>query len=446
MIKTGTITFHAPDNCGAFFQAYALQQVLTNRLHVSNQIIDYRSAALAEKYGLLSNMKGMRGVGRSFLALAFWLPLEKRKRLFEQCRKQYLNMTFRCESRSTVIEQAQSFDVMICGSDQIWNCDLKDYSDIYFLPGVKKKISYAASLGKSLSQEKEKCLIEYLPCFSAVSFREPEGAAFARGIIGEEQMAVTLDPTLLLEKEDYLKLFTKKGSKDKYIFLYTVIMSESILQTAEHLSKNLSMPVIMMLTGNSIHSAWRAKKHGISVQIVAGPKEFLSLIENASLVITNSFHGTAFSIIFNKQFYCVREIQNGAMVPEHRLDGLLNMFGLSSRNVTVESSKGLKDDASIDWGDRNDLLRRERKKCIEWLGNMINFAASRETVPVSDDKSHCCGCGACSVSCPQKAITMVADDEGFYYPYVFKDKCVSCGICKSVCAFNADQQKSGFKG
>lgn len=154
MIKTGTITFHAPDNCGAFLQAYALQQVLIKQLHVSNQIIDYRSASQNDIYGLMSKMKGIRGVGKNILALVFWIPLRGRRKLFEKCRKKYLDMTPLCHSKSAVLAQSQDFDVVICGSDQIWNCDLEDYTDIYFLPGVLKKISYAVSLGKSISQKK----------------------------------------------------------------------------------------------------------------------------------------------------------------------------------------------------------------------------------------------------------------------------------------------------
>lgn len=230
-----------------------------------------------------------------------------------------------------------------------------------------------------------------MPGFSTVSFREKEGADLAGDIIEHAKIVVTLDPTLLLVREEYCKLVKGNSAKGRYIFLYTVIMSESTLEIAEHISKKLSLPVEMLLTSNSVHSAWRAKKHGIKVKMKAGPEEFLSLVQNAALVLTNSFHGAAFSSIFHKQFYCVREYRDGALVPENRLDSLLNRFNLQSRIITAESCNTFQYDTPIEWEELDNLLRKERERCIEWLKSAIDNTVSRETQPVYRNESQCCG-------------------------------------------------------
>ena len=152
---TGKMVY-APNNNGSFLQAYALQTVLKNQLGgVENEIIDFYSEKQMRQYSVFRKPKSGGDIGRNLISLVHYKGLKSRHERFDQMRKKHLALSRRCAVEKEVYEVANAYDTLICGSDQIWNTEARDYSDAYFMTGVeKKKISYAASFGSHIHQIK----------------------------------------------------------------------------------------------------------------------------------------------------------------------------------------------------------------------------------------------------------------------------------------------------
>ncbi len=365
-MKTATITFHAPNNNGSFLQAYALQQILTNEVGVENVIIDYSSDSQIRQYSLLRFPHSVGDLGRNLISLMHYPSLKRRVSRFEEIRKTYLKMTPRYTKASEVYAEAQDYDAVICVSDQIWNTGARDYSDVYFMPEFnKKKISYAVSFGsdtKTIDKERVK---GFLSGFSAVSAREKAGCDFLSEMGIDSR--VMCDPTLLLKKSDYIPLMSKKAEADgKYIFLYTINYGDSVLQTAKAVSEKYGLPVYTPFTG---YSAEKAKKYGIKVLYDVAPAQFLRLINDAEYVCTNSFHGTAFSVIFEKKFFRMGkwDAEKGALVEDDRIDGLLERIGLTDCTAYVVGTETVIPAPEWNYSDVETKTEDIRNAAVDFL-------------------------------------------------------------------------------
>ena len=252
-MKTGTITFHAPNNNGSFLQAYALQTVLKNQLGgVENEIIDFYSEKQMRQYSVFRNPKTGGDIGRNLISLVHYKGLKSRHERFDQMRKKHLSLSRRCTAEKEVYEVANAYDTLICGSDQIWNTEARDYSDAYFMAGVeKKKISYAASFGSHIESINKDKVQKNVSGFAHISVREKAGKEFLKKILPDKNVELVCDPTLLLPKTEYSKLMGKENVKEPYIFLYTINYSDEILQAAQKLSKETRIPVYAPFTGYS---------------------------------------------------------------------------------------------------------------------------------------------------------------------------------------------------
>ena len=129
-IKTGTITFHAPNNNGSFLQAYALQKVLEEQLCVENEIIDFCSEQQARQYSVFRKPHSLGDMGRNVISLLHYKELKKRYQRFDEIRKKYLKLTNRCSKSEEVYELISVYDTIICGSEQIWNTEAIDYKPV----------------------------------------------------------------------------------------------------------------------------------------------------------------------------------------------------------------------------------------------------------------------------------------------------------------------------
>ena len=241
-------------------------------------------------------------------------------------------MTERCQTENQAYEIAEKYDAVICGSDQIWNIGARDFSEIYFLPlFTNKKIAYAVSCGSCIFDENRAKFIEWVSNFDCLSVREQSIADFLkdRSVADAE---VVLDPTFLLDREDYEALYdTEMMLKRRYIFLYTINYNDDILRIVRKLSLMYGLPVYTPFTG---YSAVKCSKYGIKVLYDVAPDKFLNLIHHAAYVCTNSFHGIAFSIIYAKDFFrlcCVD--REGQLIMDDRIDGILNALGIQNRNI-----------------------------------------------------------------------------------------------------------------
>lgn len=451
-VSTATITFHAPINYGAALQAFALQRAIQQELHYNNVIINYQSEMQKKEYSIFKQIESFRFFVRDVLSVAYYSKLKKKKQNFERFIEDKLTTTRELTSIEEVQQVAKQYDVLICGSDQIWNTNLPDYSDAYYLPSLLNKISYGPSLGKKISDKTIEKLKEYVNEFQYLSFREKASVELVKEKYNRDSAQV-VDPVFLLTANDWDKQTDEEGEEiikkheKGYIFLYSIFYSDGLLEAVSNLSKEMNLPVITAFGSHNITKGIRTQQHGIKVDYCADPIRFIRYIKGSQMVVTDSFHGTAFSVLFHKDFLTFQTLRDGKPIRDERIANLLETVGISGN--TLSNEKGIiqySEDRQYDW-DRvdvvTDILRRES---LQWLKKSIDETAgsrllSAKNIPVlSENKSDCCGCGACSLVCPVHAIEMVEDEERFLYPKIDALKCVGCKQCLDVCAFKRDKE------
>ncbi len=333
MLKTRTMTFHAAHNYGSVLQAYALQQTI-KEMGFENQIIDFRTERQMDLYSVFTKRVGIMYFLKNMAKLFFYTNLKQKGREFENFIREYLETTPCTYKTLEELEKADFEDVacFIAGSDQIFNPIPLDFDWAYYLPFVKneKKVCYAPSFGP-LSSFGESVVTEkiqnHLSSFRAVTVRDTAAAdkLYSIGIEAD----VVLDPTLLLNDKAWESLISPNPVyPGEYIFFYTLFADKEMIKMVKLLSKRLNLPVVVSNFSNQYDVC-----NGFEKQYSSGPKEFLNLIFNAKFVITSSFHGTAFSTIFHKEFLAIRGGDDA------RISSLLNSIGLLGQ--TVQSTEDI---------------------------------------------------------------------------------------------------------
>lgn len=325
-MKIGILTFHCAYNYGAVLQCYALQEAVKKLGH-EVQIIDYRPEYIVKPYKVFRwgrlLYKDLRKTLRSCLKEPFLIGQRvKRRNVFNYFISNRLNLSTRI-----VKECIAPYDVYIMGSDQIWNPKItKGLDPIYFgvfpFPkGNERIISYAASVGsESVVLELQEQLRKLLINFDAISVRENQLAITLKHITGRD-IDTVLDPTMLLDSSHWIALARTPSIKQKYILTYQD-GAGCTLRIGKLIAKEINAVVIQIPLSPFV-SFRRNIKHG------ASPEDFLGWIKNAACVVTPSFHGTVFSIIFGRPFFCV-EFSDGSNI---RVRSLLSSLGLDDRIV-----------------------------------------------------------------------------------------------------------------
>lgn len=323
--KIGTITFHNSYNYGSVLQAFALQTYLEKEGYQS-QIIDfeyekdYRQYELFRKYLYLHQPK-------SFIADLYRLKKNiKRKNSFKKFQESYLNLTcHHYKSNDDMSDLNEEFDAFICGSDQIWNLECTgEIVPAYFLEFAandKLKVAYAPSIASaSFDGDKEK-LKKLIGRLDYVSVREASTIESIRPYTSKNIENV-VDPTLLLEQSDYAKIEIKPQNLPKqYIFFYQLEDDDfKMAKWCKQLAKKSNLPIVYIYKDRIGELKKEIYAFGVT------PNEFLALIDNATYVVTNSFHATVFSMIFEKKF-CTFPTRNSSS----RMKDLLKNIGLESR-------------------------------------------------------------------------------------------------------------------
>ena len=323
MEKVGVITFHRADNYGAVLQTYATQYCL-NEQGIEVDIIDYRSPKLEESYKLFDFRRGRNSIHciKIFLHDLTRIP---RKMKFNSFRKKLLKCSIPY-STANIYDSNRQYDVFMTGSDQVWNHASPQKHDVYcftFVEKGKKKVSYAASPGTHFIYDNSKeFYASALKDFTDISVREKSGLKIVKNLTGRNATLLP-DPTLMLSKKDWDKI-AKKPRESRYILIYLMNAREEVLHFAEALSKKTGLRVLNITDDN--RSSIKAK--GIHN---AGPIEFLGYFSNAEYVITNSFHGLMFSIIYRKSVYV--DIPKGKNTTYERLTNILDELGISDRYI-----------------------------------------------------------------------------------------------------------------
>lgn len=313
-MKIELITLHSIYNPGSALQAYGLQQYLTQMGH-DTEIIDYRPY-----YSTIGKNK-IKGILRKILYFRNEHSVKEKYELF-MCSKMKLTAK-RYVSLRDLQSNCPSADVYITGSDQLWNMSYdcgKD--DSYYLAFTTsgKKISYATSVGKKeIPQDEINYILTKIKDFHSISVRENSTSKVLSAQLKRE-VSWVCDPVFLLSSSEYEKM-TKRLVSEPYVVVYLSAESELLNQVVSDIKKKLGCKVVLM-GGN--RTRCQCDLHIKDV----GPEEFLSLIRYAEIVISSSFHATAFSHIFHKKFGAILPKGNG-----ERIESLLSLSGLENRII-----------------------------------------------------------------------------------------------------------------
>lgn len=358
MQKVKMLTFHNAENYGAALQAYALKQKL-KELGTDASFVNYENKAILADYKLIRTNSL-----KSFFSSLWYLPRNlKRKRSFKSFSDVYLDTTGRVYTDMYQIEQdIEEQDVFVAGSDQIWNSELTaGLSDIYTLNFETdkniKRIIYGASLGnEELLQQHALDFKSKTEKLDYISVRELSIIKPLESICAKKVEQV-IDPTLLLDKCEWDKLISNNttiNSKDqKYILVYTLFESDEVTKITNYISKLTGFKVVHFRKYNAYDNEYMNLYS-------KGPIDFVNAFKNAEYVITNSFHGTVFSIIYEKRFYSVLPISRSG-----RIKDLLGTLNLDSR--IIENIENIDLDENIDYTHAKEKIEEMRSQSIEYL-------------------------------------------------------------------------------
>ncbi len=314
MLKVAIITFHRAINFGAALQTYALLTYLRG-FGYDVEVLDYRSRAIEDSY------KIKWALNAYFLKRAFLAPMLLKKRgKFYRFIDERIPHTRSLSTYDELKQAARKYDFIITGSDQVWNSQWTNGDDAYLLDFCEdeQKISYAASIGKSDVTEEEKArLCRYLSHFKKLSVREKTGKAILERLIPNET-TVNCDPVALLTRDEWEKAAVPPKEKN-YVLIYMLVNSETLMNAAIAYAQTAGKRVLL------INDNLRRRFSAIYKRFLS-PEEFLGLFRNADCIFTNSFHGTMFSIIFEKEVHV--ELQKYKDAPNSRFTDLLETLGM----------------------------------------------------------------------------------------------------------------------
>lgn len=344
----GIYTFHSAHNYGAILQAWALQLYLKNQGYKVG-IVDYKPAFISKPYAIIPG-KILRI--RTFVSSCF-LFLKRLKR-----RSNFVNFV---KKELFIYSEQDSLDLVVVGSDQVWNKNLTNgFDERYWGNGPLKAlphIAYAASLGHYIPGASDYERIENLARnFHRIGLRE-ELPQYSGSDI---ERSTVLDPTLLLPKTDYINLIgtTSRLIERNYVLVYEVRKAPNIKGIASKIAAKNNLEVVEI--PSNLRFSTRKNKYS-----TIGPKEFLNLFFNADFIVTTSFHGTAFSLIFEKEFY---NIQTDGK-KDSRAQELLLSIGLDSRMIDTE--KDVDNSVDIDYLSVSNKLKVVIRKSKEFLEEAI---------------------------------------------------------------------------
>jgi hypothetical protein len=386
MKKIGIITVSRTYNFGAELQAYALQKKL-QLLGYNAEIIDY----LYYKHKNYKQTSGSKPLVQfspkeqlkkyllyriatpildDFVSL-FSKSIRNRLQNFESFHLSHVRFSNQYRSLTELNNAPHPYDVFIVGSDQVWNPATGTSLSPYFLefaPKDKLRMSYASSFGvSSMDVKYHEAYKRYFSNLESIAVREEDGVALVKQISDREATRV-LDPTLLLTKDEWCNVIDKpQPLPEKYVLIYMLHDTDAIINWAYHLKQKCGLQIVMICK-----RAFANKKYPDIINIEdAGPSQFIELFSKASFVVTNSFHGTAFSVNFNVPFVTVlkKEKANNS-----RMLNFLNLVGLGNRivweDVAPERIFG-EDWIFSDFSNSNNCLSYEKENSIKYLLDKI---------------------------------------------------------------------------
>lgn len=367
-MKIKTITCHDVYNSGASLQAYALMNYLQQKGN-DVEIIDYKPEYLSKHYklGAITNPKYEKNLILKITYLILKFPERilalRNKKKYDLFKDNYLKITERRYiSNEELKRNLPEADIYICGSDQIWNSKFDNGKDpafyLDFVPKGKIKASYAASFATdSIDKELKEITKDRISKLDYVGVREISALDILDSLDIKNGVQV-LDPVFLLDKFKWEKLTYEINNNEKYIFVYDFDGNELIREIAEKIAKNKKLKIYTVFKSN----------YSDKVIKRMGPIDFISYIKNAEFVISNSFHGTAFSIIFEKQFAVV----NRKEAINTRMRDLLSILKIENRLISENYNfNNLIND--VDYKEVNKYLRERLEVSKTYLDRVTSI-------------------------------------------------------------------------
>ncbi len=357
MKKIGVLTFHWADNYGAVLQAYGLTKYLSESTQ-EVELIDFRPLKLMEPYRILFNpVKKIQSLGflngiKTIIKSIIQIPYNYKKKIA------YINFRKMLPISNIVLTRfsdfsinAKNYDSIIVGSDQVWNPEFfNNYEDIFFL-NLKdintKRISYSASCAIILNQSQISFVESKFASFDFVSIREK---STIQQFSKNKKIYHTVDPIFLLGVHDWTKLMSTKSYNFKYIFVYDLIFDLEIVNFVNDLARKNNYYVI------TYSGSTKYINHKKSIRD-KGPIQFIETIMQSEIVVSSSFHGVAFAILFKKQFYTFNHPTRGIRVKD-----LLDDLGIKNRDIVNYSENNI-----VNYSDVDQILSNLIKSSKEYL-------------------------------------------------------------------------------
>ena len=385
MLKVGILTTFFSKNYGAVLQAYATEKIIEKLGHTS-EFINYQKTS-EEFYIPISTLKEQEQlslVGKIEQKVRnFFAKLNNNQKLsvgslirdkeFDVFVKDFLKIgkTSYTSPKDFINDVPHMpYDVYLCGSDQIWNPIVHNFDDVYYLnfPTTAKKVSYASSVAYNRFTESEiERICQAISSIDSISVREKSTAEWMQPHM-EKRVNHVIDPTFLLNKNEWLTLTSEKHFDGKYILVYLLNYNEQNKNTVNlvsELARKKGCRVICL----PYTSIKFPKDIEVEYRYDIAPNDFIQLLNGAECVITNSFHATALSVNLNIPFFVVSSHERNKDL-QTRISDLLEETGLSNRKIYPDT-QSICIEESIDYESVNLIISKRRNEGIEYLKHAL---------------------------------------------------------------------------
>jgi hypothetical protein len=367
MKKIGIITIHRIHNYGSVLQAYALQQVCED-LGYQTEIIDYLFPNNFQSDNKYQTAGDTQPNEPKWIKILFGLSLMRQHKGIDSFVANHLHLSQTSySSPDALMDHPPHYDVYMTGSDQVWSPRHTNGDPafmLHFAPEDKPKIAFAASIGAGqIPNELQQRYSELLCRYQSLSVREASGKKIIKELTGKEAQVV-LDPTLLLNKDEWNKIATvKRQVRKPYILCYFLNYSFNAFPYVDDLATD-----IQRQTGYEIVRVARPPHNlnlcGSTYRIGATPEDFLALVRDAELVLTTSFHGTAFAVNYGRPVFTVVK---GRESGDSRQMNLMKSLGLEDKVLTISDAFPDVACSHYDFTRKQRLLEELRKESILFL-------------------------------------------------------------------------------
>lgn len=368
MQKVGIMTFHRAENYGAFLQAYSLSMFIDHSFPADAYLVDYINPKIEDSYKPSVILKSSRNPIKALLRYALsYYDIKKRNYTFSQDRKKYLKIVQADVTKEQLKEVLKQYDIVITGSDQVWNLKITgdDYS--YMLEDVSSevlKVAYAAGVSMSEKElQSSPKILGLAQDMDRLAFRESTTSSIFKKLLPKKEIYTVIDP-VFLQTADFWREKAPEITYKDYILVFVAGKSpqtRNLIDAGKRMAREMSKPVFF-LSNDSYWYEYRDVEHAGAVS----PMAFVRWIDNAYCVITNSFHATAFSLILHTNVYSEVNIKRA-----DRLENLLNMCGLPERMIYDGEILNNQNISDVLWEQVDAAINEECKVAMSYLETLF---------------------------------------------------------------------------